>query len=315
MPERLPPMAALRAFEATIRAGSVTKASQELSVTNAAISQQLRILEDHLGIALLDRSGRKMEPTKAGRMLGNELITAFQKMRDGIRFVRNEVTSMPLRISTTPSFAANWLVPRLHSFAKKNPNIELTITGQCSLVDLEGGGFDAAIRFGTKPPEEMESFLVVPTKLGVIGAPSLVGENPDLTPEDLFRFTWLLEPNKEILMRWLTDLGLDPESHRNRLTIEGAMHYSALLAGQGVSLMGIELARQDTKSGRLKVLFDNIDNREGTGYYLAWLPRFERPALRQFAKWLASEVESDRKDGQIQHANGKSDPGGPVTNL
>ncbi|SNR74416.1 LysR substrate-binding domain-containing protein [Puniceibacterium sediminis] len=303
MSDRLPPMAALRAFEATIRTGSLAKASEELGVTHAAISQQLRILEEHVGVPLLDRTGRKMQSTAAGEILGGALTNGFQKVRDGLLMVRKQAAAMPLRISTTPSFAANWLVPRLHSFSAKNPDIEITIDARCSVIDLDDGSFDAAIRFGTEPGRGLNSIPVVMTGLSVIGAPSLVGDQTVFEPSDLFRFTWLLEPNKEIFMLWLSEKGLDPASHRNRLTIEGAMHYSALLAGQGISIMGSELAGADMKAGRLRILFDDIDTRDDTGYRLVWSPRLERPALRHFVKWLKSQTTAD--DSEFKNDSGR----------
>lgn len=292
MVEHLPPFAALRAFEAAIRIGSITKASQELSVTPAAVSQQLRILEEHLGAALLDRSSGRLQATSEGAVLGAALTVGFQQIRDAVASVRTRANELPLRISTTSSFAANWLMPRLRSFCEKHPDIEIIIATHSGLVALETGKFDAVIRFCAPPQSDIESLPLLMTGLSVVGACSLVGTGALADPSELFRFPWLLEPDKDIFPAWLRANGLEPEKHRNIITIEGGMHYSALLAGQGIALMGQELARPDVKAGRLNILFDNIDPRENTGYRLLWLSRQERPALRQFIRWLAGQRET-----------------------
>lgn len=292
MAEHIPPFAALRAFEVVMRVGSVTKACSELSVTPAAISQQLRILEEHMGVALLDRSGGRLQATPEGTALGAALTIGFQQIREAVSSVRGRAEELPLRISTTPSFAANWLMHRLRSFCEKHPNIEIIIATNSELVDLDAGKFDAVIRFGAAPPSDVESLPLLMTGLSVVGARSLVGTAPLTDPSELFRFPWLMEPGKDIFSAWLRSYGLEPEKHRSIITVEGGMHYSALLAGQGIALMGRELARSDTEAGRLQVLFENIDPRENTGYRLLWLSRHERPTLRLFIRWLSSQRET-----------------------
>lgn len=292
MAEHLPPLSALRAFEATIRNGSLTGASAELNVTPAAVSQQLRILEGHFGISLLDRSRGKLNPTAEGAELGAALTLGFQQIRDAVALVGVQADELPLRISTTQSFAANWLMPKMQSFRRNYPNIEVIVVAHSVPLDLETGKIDAVIRYCATPPDNVESLPLLMSGLSVIGARSLVGNAPPSTPFELFRFPWLLEPEKSIFADWLRAQGLRPEDHRNSLTIEGGMHYAALMAGQGIALMGRELARIDIDSGRLMVLFDNIDARENTGYRLLWLSRYERPALRHFVRWLSGHRET-----------------------
>ena len=288
MAGNLPPFSSLRAFEVVNRLGSITKASNELGVTPAAVSQQLRFLEEHLGIALIDRSGGRLQPTEVGAAFGAALSVGLQQISGAVSALRDHGNDLPLRISTTPSFASRWLMPRLRTFREKHPNIEIIIATHSELVDLEAGKFDAVIRYCPSPPSNIQSMPLLMSGLCVVGSRALVGDAPLSHPSELFSFPWLMEPGKDIFFSWLRGYGLTPEKHRNVITVEGGMHYSAVLAGHGIALMGQELAHADIEAGLLRTLFVDVDQRESTGYHLLWLSRHERPSLRLFIKWLVA---------------------------
>jgi LysR family glycine cleavage system transcriptional activator len=144
----LPPLAALRAFSAWAETGSMTSAGARLNVSHAAISQQIRALEDHLGLSLLDRQVNPPRPTADGRHLATALTTGFETMARAVAELTAVEAGRPLQITTTPGFAAEWLLPRLAGFRAAHPEISLVIDPSVELCSLTPGGNDLALRYG-----------------------------------------------------------------------------------------------------------------------------------------------------------------------
>ena len=168
----LPPLSALRAFAAYAETGAVQKAGDKLNVSHAAISQQIRNLENHLGLRLLDRSGRSASLTEEGRALASALETGFGEIARTVAQLTGSEQARPLHVSTTPSFAANWLMPRLADFRSRHPEIDIVIDPNPALCDPTPGGVDIAIRYGNGHWPGMEARLLIPSAMAVVAAPA-----------------------------------------------------------------------------------------------------------------------------------------------
>src|SRR5712671_5559029 len=144
----LPPLSALRAFEAAARLESFTKAAEELNVTPAAISHQIHALEEDLGVQLFRRLNRQIELTASARVLLPGLTEAFAGIRGSVRRLRAHNDTGTLTVTASPSFAAKWLVPRLHRFQEQCAEVDVRISASDDVVDLSKGDFDIAIRYG-----------------------------------------------------------------------------------------------------------------------------------------------------------------------
>lgn len=160
----LPPLTALRAFAALAQTGSASGAGAALSVSHAAISQQVKALEAHMGLSLVRREGRGLALTIEGRQLAEALDEGF-----GL------IAQRPLQISTTPQFAAAWLMPRLRDFQSRHPGVDLMVHPSPQRADPAPGGVDLAIRFGLGAWDGLEAELLVPTDIVITAAPALVG--------------------------------------------------------------------------------------------------------------------------------------------
>lgn len=284
----LPPLSSLRAFAAFAQTGNVVAAGDALGVSHAAISQQLRALEKHLGAQLLDRQGRQMQLTDAGARLGRALEAGFGAMLEACEEISGAGADRPLHISATPAFAASWLMPRLPTFRAAHPSVDLMIDPSPKLTDLNSGEIDMAIRYGVGPWDGVEAELLLQTPLVVVAAPSLVGEGPIDDIRDLARFPWIEEFGTSESSRWLRRFGV-AEMALGVLQLPGNLLIDGARDGQGVAVTVREFVKRDIAAGRLREL--HVGSRQDAGYHIATRPGIvQRPALKNFVKWLRREA-------------------------
>src|SRR5438105_13917162 len=182
----LPPLSALRAFEAAARLESFTRAAEELNVTPAAISHQIHALEEDLGVQLFRRLNRQIELTASARVLLPGLTDAFAGIRASVRRLRAHNDTGTLTVTASPSFAAKWLVLRLHRFQEQWPDIDVRISATDNVVDLSKGDFDVAIRYGTGNYPGLAVELLLKNEVFPACSPQLLAAGPLLrTPQDL----------------------------------------------------------------------------------------------------------------------------------
>lgn len=284
----LPPLAALRAFAAFAETGSVVAAGEALGVSHAAISQQLRVLEQHLDAALLDRKGRSMRLTSTGEKLAAAVRTGFAGMAEAVAEITGAQMARPLHISTTPTFASSWLMPRLPRFREQCPEVDLMIDPTPNLAALSPDGIDVAIRYGSGdwPGLEVERLLLSPTV--VVAAPSLVGDGPLPKIDELADLPWLEEFGTSESSRWLRHKGLPEDLRQGRIGVPGNLMLDGARDGQGVAVTVRLVVERDIAAGRLRVL--SQDNDTAAGYYLVTRSGVMRPALKEFVRWLRREV-------------------------
>ncbi len=283
----LPPLSALRAFAAYADHRSVEKAGAALGVSHAAISQQMRNLETHLGLALLDRQGRRLALTDDGERLAEALLDGFGAMARITDELTGRDAGRALEISATPGFAATWLMPRLPGFRARHPEISLTIDPSAGLRTLEPGGLDVAIRYGNGTWPGLDAELLVQSPIAVVAARALVGDSHIDSPADLRRFPWLQELGTNEATDWFAEHGIERDCSQGMTGLPGNLMIEAARQGHGIAITARLFVEPDIAAGRVRLLFE--DSRK-KGYWLVTRPGVMRPPLRHFVSWLRREA-------------------------
>ncbi len=305
MARRLPSLNALRAFEAAARHLSFTKAAEELNVTQAAISHQVKSLEEQLGLRLFRRLNRRLLLTDAGQTYVSGLTVAFDGIAEATERTTAERSGGSLRISTLPSMAAKWLLPRLSRFRARHPEIDVLVSASHGLADFRRDDLHLAIRYGKGNYPGLETVPLMDDEIFVVCSPKLLQDGPPLrTPADLRHHTLLHDTSVEADRRdwrvWLErvgETGVDPD--RGPGFSDSNLILEAVMAGEGVALTRRSLAADDLAAGRLVIPFGPI--RPSTNRYYIAYPRAnaELSKVRKFTQWLLDEVEADRAAGRL----------------
>ncbi|OLL30999.1 transcriptional regulator [Burkholderia sp. SRS-W-2-2016] len=288
---RLPPLGALRAFEAAARHLSFTHAAEELCVTQAAISHQVRLLEQWLGIRLFERKGHSLKLTAQAKAYVRDLGSALDLMLAATERVRRR-TDGPLRITVLPSFASRWLVPRLGRFLALHPEVDLRLTSSFSLWDGSGDNFDMGIRSGLGRWPGVKSDLIARETLSPLCSPAFARSAPPLKhPADLLGVRLLHDEPKAAWRVWFEHAGVVGADLDYGLKFDDASFVlQAALDGQGVALGRLTLAASDLQAGRLVQPFDIVIPND----YSYWLvyPRTvtDRADAMAFRSWVLAEA-------------------------
>ena len=298
MYNHLPPLSALRAFEAAARHMSFSKAADELHVTPAAVSHQIHALEEDLGVRLFHRMNRSIELTASARVLLPGLSEAFAGIQSSVRRLRAHNDTGTLTVTASPSFAAKWLVLRLHRFQEQHAAIDVRISATDDVVDLTRGDFDLAIRYGCGKYPGLDVELLFTNEVFPACSPQLLTSGPPLrTPEDLSRHALIhdLAVERDPLVptwpMWLKAAGVKDVPAITGLTFNN-MHLAldAAIAGHGVVLAYSTIAAADLAAGRLVRLF-SLALPDQFAYYIVTAPgALERPKVRAFRNWLRQEA-------------------------
>lgn len=289
----LPPLSMLRAFEAAARHGGFSAAGRELNVTHAAIAQQVRGLEERLGLTLMRREGRGLALTPEGERLAASLREALDLIREGVGALIAGAAERPVQVTTTTGFAASFLAPRLGAFRTEHPDIELMINPSAKIVDLARSEFDLAVRYGEGGWEGVEAEPLLVSPKVVVATPELVGSGSIREPQDLLRYPWIQELGLGEWNAWLAARGLSAGQKRDIHHLPGHIAIAALREGQGIGLTARMLVEADLRAGRLVVLFDDVSVTPKTGYWLVRRPGRMRPSAAAFADWLRREARED----------------------
>ena len=295
---RLPPLNALRAFEAAGRHMSFSKAAAELNVTPAAVSQQVKALEDYLGVRLFRRMNRALLLTDAGQISLPPLTEGFDRLADGIAAIEGGQDESMLAVSVSPSVAAKWLMPRMDRFYRAHPGIDLRIDATEALSDFEADGIDVAIRYGLGPYPGMRADVLMEEEVFPVCSPMLLqGDAPLRKVEDLSRFpllhlSWVSHDGSWPDWRmWLAAAG-HPEIDSTRGPRFGqfGMAVDAAIEGLGVALGSTAVVADDLASGRLVKPFD-LTFAPPFKYFLVCPERTaDRPHITAFREWIFNEV-------------------------
>lgn len=283
----LPSLSALRAFSAYVQCGSVAQAGAALNVSHAAISQQLRGLEAHLGVPLFDRSGRTLVLTPEGQDLARALEDGFRGIAAGVNALSLTEAQRPLNVGCTPTFASAWLMPRLASFQTEHPGIDMMLSPSPVLVDPAPGSIDVAIRYGTGDWKGLDSTHLIAAPVVVVGAPTLFKGKLPKSPEDLVQYPWLEELGTNETSSWLAAQGLEQQKVLSRTQVPGNLMVDGARNGQGIAVTTRIAVAEDIDAGRLIAVFEE---RRDAGYHMVTKPGVQRPPLKAFLKWLRREA-------------------------
>jgi len=311
---RLPPLNALRVFEAAARHLSFKEAAAELHITQAAVSHQIKSLEEYLGVDLFRRAGRGVQLTEAAKAALPRLREGFEALAAAVETVRERSDEAELVITSPPVFTARWLMPRLADFAKKEPKIDVRVVANSRMVD--SGALDSPMIIGTLDLRSDASGVEIHLGQGeypghradrlfgvrmvLVASPELIeGEPPLRTPADLARHVLLHDDAMEIVahgnawQKWLEAAGVGGEVDGSRGPHFSSNILSLEAASQklGVALALRPLIDADVASGRLRSPFE-VEVNPRSAYYLV-CPEViaERPAVQAFRNWLLKQAK------------------------
>lgn len=307
---RLPPLNSLRAFEAAARHLSFKKAAEELHVTPAAISHQVKALEDYLGVQLFRRLTRALELTQAAQGFLPKLREGFDSLAEAVADLSEKGMAGSLTVGVAPSFAAKWLVPRLHRFAAAHPEIDLRISASLNLIDAlrreassdePAQGSDLTIRFGRGRYPGFRADKLCSTLVTPVYSPKLVRDGERLDrPEDLRGYTLLhddtvyFDEERPDWAVWLKEAGVDGiDAARGPHFSHSALAIEAAADGLGVALTLAKLAASELESGRLIAPFKLSLPSKFSYYLVREEGESERPRIAAFREWLLEELRRD----------------------
>ena len=315
MSQRLPPLNALKAFEAAARHLSVKKAAVELNVTPAAVSHQIRTLEEYLDLQLFHRYNRALELTDAARACLPKLREGFDCLAQAVERLRTHTSGGMLTVSAAPSFAARWLMPRLHRFIAAHHEIDVRVSARMRRVSVDGkidvaeratietwlDDSDVAILYGHGHYPDMDVHRLLSLTITPICSPKLLtGEHPLRTPEDLKHHMLLHDDTGDMYGGesfwgvWLEAAGVTGiDAKRGARFSHAVLALEAAIDAVGVVSSMPSLAAEELASGKLVMPFD-LKVPLDSAYYLVCEPHAKtRPSVAAFRDWLIAEAAKD----------------------
>ena len=301
---KLPPLNALRAFEAAGRHLSFTKAAEELNVTPAAVSQQIRTLEDFIGTPLFRRVTRGLFLTDTGQEALPILGDGFDQLEEAASRMRARENAGLLTVSAAPSFAAKWLVHRLHRFQEKYPDINIRLDATLNIVDFDRDRVDVAIRFGLGDYPGMHVTHLMDEDVCPVCSPELMaGKHPLLTPEDLRHHTLIhtdwgaqadVQPDWTM---WLKAAGVeDVNARKGPVFTTEVLAIEAAMDGHGIALINRSIIQQDLIKGRLVQPYPLALSSNFGIFFVSPERTAEMPKIAAFREWILLEIEENSKD-------------------
>lgn len=295
---KLPPLSSVRAFEAAARHGNFTRAAAELGMTQAAVSYQVKLLEERIGTPLFHRAKRQVSLTETGRRIAPLVSAAFDGLDDAFSVARTDGESV-LTISCSNTFASNWLAVRLGTFQMQRPGLAVRLHTADHIIDFARDEVDVAIRNSPTPWPGLVSHFLMRVPIVPLASPDFLARHPPietvadimrlprLSPDDVWWDTWLDQVG-EGLSRERTAPGVRLDSQ--------VMEGNAAIAGQGIAVVNAAMWRSELRSGRLVQPLDAVAY--GRRHYWLVYPEYRRnaPKVRAFRDWLLAEVARDAED-------------------
>lgn len=283
----------LAVLETVLRAGSFSRAAAQLFITQSAVSQHIKQLESELGM-LFERQAGRLIPTAKAECLRSYLTNGFAQLEEGWQQAQTRTADQVVTVTTLPSFASRWLVPRLSQFSQLHPEIALQLVINDQVQELHAAGLDLAIRFGMGSYPGLRVELLMQDELFPVASQALLDRQGEpAKPEDLVRYTLLNDNSHDSINwpGWLQRVGLGEVKPAHNLTIsDSAQNILMAMAGQGIALARRSLVADELANGALVRLFD-ITLPSPFAYYLVQTERSAlRPAVRTFVRWLQQEV-------------------------
>ncbi|KUF10505.1 transcriptional regulator GcvA [Pseudoponticoccus marisrubri] len=296
MADRLPPLTALRAFEAAARHMSFAKAAEELNVTPAALSFQIKNLEEQLGQPVFRRLNRAVELTEAGRVLAPETTEGFERLTRAWRAARRLQQARSLAVTAGPAFTAKCLAPRLYNFAQAHPEIELRFVAGLHMMDFDRDEIDVAIRYGYGADEGMYSLHLIDEGITPVMRPELAERFP--TPASLAEAPLIQDGSHDFMDPpagwdvWFRANGLGAPPVPSTRFSQADHALDATLTGSGIVLTRTSLAQSYLATGQLVAPYEIALTTRARFRFLCKLGVEKRPQVAAFRDWLLSEIRA-----------------------
>jgi LysR family glycine cleavage system transcriptional activator len=302
----MPPFLSLRVFEAAARLGSFARAAEELEISPGAVSQHIRVLEDFAGQPLFRRLGRGVELTDVGQATFRHATLAVGEVLQAGRAMRASLKGRRISVSTAPSFASKWLIPRLSRYQEMYPGADVRISADISLTDFAASDIDLAVRYGPGRYEGLHAERLMSESVVVVCSPRLSGQTQDVAtladlplihddgPES--------DPTCPNWAMWFAARGIDRKDAERGLRFnQSSLAIEAAVAGKGLALAKRQLALGDLANGTLISPLSGSEAPVGFAYWLVWPKgrRFE-PMQTAFIEWLRAEVIAG--DAPVDHS-------------
>lgn len=287
--------AALRAFVEVGRRGGVKRAALALNVTPGAVSQHVKALEARFGVELLERGNREVTLSVHGRRLFGEIASGFEQIDAAVAgFVPRRPEPRPLVVSTTPSFAACWLAPRLGRFAALHPEIEITIETSVQFADMTNGTVDVAIRHGSGDYPGLDATLLFAPRLVAIASPSLPAEARPAHPADCLNHPLLQDRDRADWSTWLEAHGVAPEraATKGPSYADDALLIRAVAAGQGLAVVRDVYAAHALEAGDVVLAIDAPVPTAARYFAVVQPGRATVPKIAAFRRWIVAEADA-----------------------
>src|ERR1700761_7457850 len=294
---RLPPLNALRAFEAAARPLNFSRAADELSVTPGAVSQQIQNLEDYVGAPLFKRTPKGLLLTDAAQTALPALREAFDRLAEAASLLTAAVDGRRLTLTAPPSFAAKWLVPRLGAFEQAHPQVDVWLSADMDIVDFAAGEIDLAIRYGAGRYPGLELQRLLNETLILVATPELIAQNPLEKLEDLGHHILLHDGSPDAdescpdWSMWLAARGVrgvdgtrGPRFNQSSLVIEAAM------GGRGIALAKRALAQADLDAGRLVAPLQIATAVDFAYFVVHPKAKGRLPQVKAFVSWITQQA-------------------------
>ncbi|EYU13998.1 MULTISPECIES: transcriptional regulator GcvA [Photorhabdus] len=298
MSKRLPPLNALRVFDAAARHLSFTKAAEELFVTQAAVSHQMKSLEDFLGLKLFRRRNRSLLLTEEGQSYYLDIKEIFTAINEATRKLQARSAKGALTVSLSPSFAIQWLVPRLSSFNLAYPGIDVRIQAVDREEDKLADDVDVAIFYGRGNWPGLRTDRLYAEYLLPVCSPSLLtGENPLKTPADLARHMLLHDSSRRDWQAYVRQLDMQQQINVQQGPIfsHSAMVIQAAVHGQGIALANNVMARTEIDAGRLVCPFNDVLVSKNAFYLVCHDSQAELGKIAAFRQWVLAQAASEQE--------------------
>ncbi|PJI86261.1 LysR family glycine cleavage system transcriptional activator [Yoonia maricola] len=298
MSDRLPPLTALRAFEAAARHMSFAKAADELNVTPAALSYQIKALEADLGQPVFRRLNRAVELTEAGRCLAPGATDAFTTLSTAWRSTKRLTDSGVLTVTAGPAFTSKWLAPRMYDFAQAHEDIDLRFSATLRIVDFNRDEVDVAIRFGLGGDEGVYSRPIFDEWMTPMMTPQLAKAYD--TPDKLVKATFIHDDSINFLKlptgwdAWLKAMKIKADTSHGPRFSQADHAIDAAIAGAGVVMGRASLVARALEDGQLVAPFDLGLTSEAQYRFICPLGNERRPHIAAFEAWVLEEIQSSK---------------------
>ncbi len=291
MQRRLPPLNSMKCFEAAGRLLSFTDAAKELNVTQAAISHQIKVIEEFLDVPLFNRYPRRIVLTEQGKALLPTVTEVFDKLSIAVESISEEQSSNMVNVRLAPSFAAKWLSPRLKYFWKKHPEINVNLYHAHPAVDFEREDVDIAVTYGRGKWSNVISEPLLSLDFFPVCCPRFMENDKPLTDIDNLRYyTFLHDANYECWAEWIVLAGVDDiVSNKGTIIDDTNVLIQAAIDGQGVALGSAVFVEDHLKSGRLIKPFDITLQNDFAYHVVSTEQKLLNPAVQAFKDWLLNQ--------------------------